>query len=1083
MMTKTFMGLRSGLRLAVAVAAISLLGNLQARATNLFWSGNGTTQGGFGTWNTTGTGAARFDTNAGGPYSTVWSNSNVDSAEFGGTGGQVNLAGPIVVNTITTDIAGFNIGNGNAAGSGGSNTITFSGANAGINTNYAGGTTTISAVINLAGGATSLTKSGAGRLELGNANNPNTTKYTLTGGALTSASIARLSTSAPASLVSDFMTFNGGGWAINTGNQDTGANRGITVKSGGAFFGSTSLTVNLTISSPIVGTEGGGITLTNLGVFVGNAHQAGAQVMLTNTGNSWNGDATISSGTLRLGGNGVIPDTAIVHLTTSGTAFNMTGFDGTAHTETVKSIDGAAGTVAIGTGVLTIANPNGESHAGVVTGSSGGQLIKNGSGAWTLSGSNTGWQGEFILNTGTIGVGSSNSFGNQGTAKVTINGGNLSNTGTGGRSVNAAVPVALNADFSADDSLFNSSQPGQILFNGTANMNANRTITVSGLANLGLTTITETNAGTTLTKNGTGILAIAGNNSTYTGDTTVNNGTLRFSGTTAGTFAGNIFAPGGRVEVSGAGIIGTGTTNTVNLSGGALSCSATRTVAFFNPVNVTANSAITTTSTASTPNFDFGDTTSTSVPFNISGGVTLTLRNDGGDAATDQLRVRLFGGNSTPGAFTISAPIDMPNGSAGSTVELSSFNTTGTFQTFSGVISGTGDYKRSASTGGTGGTTVLTAANTFSGGTQLNDGTIELGVDSVGPANAPTSGPLGTGTIQMSNNSTVALAPNGGNRTLANSLQFNAATANNLGIANPASGGPFNLTLTGDLSLGAATAAVSRSITVTSTGTNIMSGVISDGGTFAGSLTTVGPGTLKITGNNTYSGGTTVSSGKLLVSNTSGSGTGTGAVTVSAGATLGGTGTISGAVTNNGTISPGESINTLTTGAGVVMADNSSLAIELSGTTADKLAMGGVFDLSSLLDTLTLTGSLSGTVTIATYSSVSGTFNTVTGLPSGYGLNYGATALTIAPSCAPGDLNCDGHVDAGDYVYWRKNGGVAGDANYVAWQSHYGNPPGGGTGGAGLNHSTIPEPTSALGAIMALAGSMLSLRIRRKRVV
>src|SRR5438477_497909 len=80
-----------------------------------------------------------------------------------------------------------------------------------------------------------ITKSGAGRIELGNGSNPNTIKYVLNGGTLTSASIARLSSSAPASLVSDFLTFNGGGWAINTGSQDTGANRGITIKSGGAF--------------------------------------------------------------------------------------------------------------------------------------------------------------------------------------------------------------------------------------------------------------------------------------------------------------------------------------------------------------------------------------------------------------------------------------------------------------------------------------------------------------------------------------------------------------------------------------------------------------------------------------------------------------------------------------------------------------------------------------------------------------------------------------------------------------------------------------------------------------------------------
>jgi autotransporter-associated beta strand protein len=70
------------------------------------------------------------------------------------------------------------------------------------------------------------------------------------------------------------------------------------------------------------------------------------------------------------------------------------------------------------------------------------------------------------------------------------------------------------------------------------------------------------------------------------------------------------------------------------------------------------------------------------------------------------------------------------------------------------------------------------------------------------------------------------------------------------------------------------------------------SGIIQNGG----SLEKIGAGTLTLTGANTYTGGATVSSGILLVSNTAGSGTGTGAVSVNAG-TLGGSGIIAGAVT------------------------------------------------------------------------------------------------------------------------------------------------------------------------------------------
>lgn len=64
----------------------------------------------------------------------------------------------------------------------------------------------------------------------------------------------------------------------------------------------------------------------------------------------------------------------------------------------------------------------------------------------------------------------------------------------------------------------------------------------------------------------------------------------------------------------------------------------------------------------------------------------------------------------------------------------------------------------------------------------------------------------------------------------------------------------------------------------------------------SGSLTKIGLGLLKLSGANTYSGGTTVSEGGLAVDNVAGSATGSGPVQVNAGL-LAGKGTISGAVT------------------------------------------------------------------------------------------------------------------------------------------------------------------------------------------
>ena len=123
-------------------------------------------------------------------------------------------------------------------------------------------------------------------------------------------------------------------------------------------------------------------------------------------------------------------------------------------------------------------------------------------------------------------------------------------------------------------------------------------------------------------------------------------------------------------------------------------------------------------------------------------------------------------------------------------------------------------------------------------------------------------------------------------------------------------------------------------------------GIIKDGTVGTVSLTKTGAGTLTLTNANTYSGGTIVSGGTLLVNNSGGSATGSGTVTVAGGGTLGGNGIISGAVTVNsgGTLTPGNPLGTLTIANSLTLSSGSAciMAVSHNGHTNDQIVSSSV---------------------------------------------------------------------------------------------------------------------------------------------
>jgi autotransporter-associated beta strand protein len=328
--------------------------------------------------------------------------------------------------------------------------------------------------------------------------------------------------------VPDAITVSTGG-KFRTGAATTTTsihvNRGMTIGAGGGGLDTPIDAVAGVLTTiwngPITGNQGGDLIMVGAGI-----------VRLTNTNNNYDGNTVISAGALRVNNSGVIPDTSIVNVT--GGTFDM-ATDSTS--ETVKSIAGAtAGTIALGVGsILTLNDPNGETAAQTLNVPSTGKIIKNGSGALTLAGgasnnnASTGFNGEFVLNSGTLGIGTSTMLGgnNTPTATFTINGGRLSNTDASDKNFNSALITNLNGDFQVGTNLF--ATPGVIRFNGGTQTirNSNRTITVNGLANLQFAgVVAEDVPGRSLTKEGTGILQLTNLANTYTGGTIVNAGTL-----------------------------------------------------------------------------------------------------------------------------------------------------------------------------------------------------------------------------------------------------------------------------------------------------------------------------------------------------------------------------------------------------------------------------------------------------------------------------------------------------------------------------------------------------------------------------
>ena len=711
---------------------------------------------------------------------------------------------------------------------------------------------------------------------------------------------------------------NGGQLAVGNVNavqnstvSNTTANNGIAFTVTSANFGGLAGTGNFALTNGAIGVAlsvgANNANTTYSGGLSGNGSLAktGTGTLILSGADSYTGGTVIQSGTLKLNSAGAFPGSA---LTVNGGIFDQNG-----NAITVTTLTGTGGTIT--NAGLTV--NSGGSFAGIIAGT--GALTNNG-GVLILSGNDT-YTGGTVIQSGTLKLNSAGAF--PGNA-LTVNGGIFDQngnaitvttlTGTGGTITNAGLMVNNGGNFAGviagTGALTNNG--GVLILSGT-NTYTGGTVIQSGTLQLNVARALPANTAVTVAGSGTlsvqqawqngGTITLAGG--VLAGSTVTNAALITGNGLISAALANNglLRATNGTLTVTGnfsgtgtnfVGSTGTLTLNSANtftgltaIDGGQLVVGNVNAVQFGTISNTTATSGIAFAvnranfgGLAGTGDFELAngaagvalsvganniDSTYSGV---LSGNGSLTKTgtgtlmlsgiNDYSGGTVVNVGTLAVQENSAFGSGTItntatvelngSAPLTVANnlvlnngtvvvasGAGGSVwnggvtlLNANVMNTPGSI-TLNGVISGTGSLTKLGA-----GDLILTNANTFAGTTTINAGHVV-----VSNQNA----------LQ---NSTVTDTA-GGVRLAAGIAGFNFG-----GLA-----GNQNFALTN--ADGEAIA-----LTVGANGaTTVYSGVLSE----AGLLIKNGTGTLTISANNTYSGGTILSNGWLALGHNNALGT------------------------------------------------------------------------------------------------------------------------------------------------------------------------------------------------------------------
>jgi fibronectin-binding autotransporter adhesin len=994
-----------------AALLINVTGN--ATPTTAYWTGRGSTGSG-DTGNNWGAGASIGTSN--------W------STDSGGQTDAVQVPGSIT-NVIFSGT--------NAANSGGVLTTQLDSAYPvnGLTFNVPAATGTTSTILNTNGNALTI---GGGGVSVVSTSNSSAT-LSGTGSILLSSNQGWANNNGTLGLnVSSNVAAMSGSTTLTFGGTGTGGVNlsGILADGGGTLstvFNQAGTTI-LSASNTYSGTTtvaSGTLQINSTGQIVSNATvDSGATLMLNGGSNSIgasNGVNVLSGGTLdvrgatagtanaatigSLGGGGVVTrgNTGLTTLTVGSGSFSGTLQDGNGQLAFIKS----------GAGALTLSGSSSYS---------GGTTINDGGGTLAVTSS-----GALGIGSVTVGNGSTNQTGELQLAggvaitsvpAINFESRSLSNAGGSADienlSGNNSISANLNINNSGGSSVNILSSAGTLTLSGhlsSTGLSSARGFDFFGAGNGRVTGIISdgTSQQTLVQMDGPGTWTLS-NNNTYTGGTTVNGGTLVFSGNNnfggggltvnAGvadlaannTYSGTTTIDSGTVIMASPAALGSSAISFVNggISGGGTLDVQTNGGDTQYGLNLSSGNEMTLDSDVQTGSIGINHTLGALfigrlTTVYVMAGANVQTGNPSITLGTVTLSSGVGGGTTTFDPTTASVTVGAVSTSTNTakTLDLDGNNT-------GNVIAGAiidGSNVMTLVKSNTSAWT-LSHSSSYSGGTTINDGGGTLAITAsgalgIGSVIIGNGGSNQSGELQLAGGIAVTSVPTinfacrllsnaGGSPDIENLSGANSISAN-LNI-NTAGGNAVNilstagsLTLSGSLS---STGLINaRAYDFYGAGNGVVSGIISDGTTQPIFIQKDGTGTWTLTRSNTFTGGTTINGGKLLLDQ-------------------GGWLKNSNISITAGTLAAG------TTGTG------GTLNFNLAGNTADLINLSGtgVLDLTNMKLNLAISGTQTQTQYVIANQDVGSSFvlsqqfASVTNLPSGWSIDYGGTTAD------PGDI-------------------------------------------------------------------------------